>query len=113
MMSWLRRVPWWVWLLILSAVGIALNDLRKGGRERVEVVGAGPIARLEPADAPPGARLYLVTTPTEPPERAAERIGDTLRLRPPIVVWGFDFADVAPDRELLGAMVRRSRNAAT
>ncbi|HJL15361.1 MAG TPA: hypothetical protein RMH99_06895, partial [Sandaracinaceae bacterium LLY-WYZ-13_1] len=71
------------------------------------------IARLSDAHAPPGARLYFDTTAREPPERTAERIGDTLRLHPPIVVWGFDFAEAAPDRELLAEMARRSRSAAT
>ena len=76
-------------------------------------MGAGPIARLSDADAPPGARLYFDTTASESPERTAERIGDVLRLHPPIVVWGFDFAEAEPDRALLAEMARRSRSAAT
>jgi len=111
--SWLRRVPAWVWLALLPAVGIALNEVRKGGRQRVEVVGAGPVAHLESQHAPPSARLAFDTESREAPRETAKRISRTLRLHPPLVVWGFDFSKTAPDRDLLAKMARSSKNAAT
>lgn len=92
-----RRIPIWMWLMLLPALLIGLNQLRKGGRERVEIVGAGPVSVLRTQDAPENLRFYPKTQTQEDVAATKARIFKALKLRPSILVFGFDLRHVTSD----------------
>lgn len=107
-----RRGPLLVALLLLvPALGIGLNQLRKGGKELVWVVGAGPIAALRAEDAPEGFRYQLEAVPQEPVRDTQLRIEERLRLHPTTIVLGL--SDGAPELGLaLERLLRDAQEAA-
>lgn len=98
-----RRGPAVVALLfLLPALGIGLNQLRKGGRELVWVVGAGPLAQVRAEDAPQGYRYTVEVQAEEANGSTVARIEARLRLHPTTIVFGLaPGADLAPTLERL------------
>lgn len=113
-----RRVPAWVLLALVPAVLIGLNNLLKGGRQRIELVGAGPVRHLAEAGPPDDLRFYAQTAPTEAPEATVARIEHALTLQPAVVVFSFDLSGWSTDapgdlRDVYADVMRRAENAAT
>ena len=106
---------WPLWLALVPAVLIALNELRKGGRTRVEVVGAGPIAVLESAPPPEGLRFGLEVLAREPVDETARRIDGVLALHPGIVMFGLDLSTTTTTiaKARLAKLARTAQAAAT
>lgn len=115
-----RRIPWWIWVGLVPAVLIGLNQVRKGGRQRVELAGAGPVALLTSDDAPQDLRYYPDTLPHATLSQARELIIEGLLIQPAVFVFSLDLE--AWDRSetsqqelqrLYRELHRRGENAAT
>lgn len=111
---------WPLWLALVPAVLIALNQVRKDGRTRVEVVGAGAVALLADAPRPDGIRFGLEVEKNETFEASIPRIETVLNLHPGIVVFGLDADPIAKGtvtttvaKEQLGRLARIASRAAT
>ncbi|MEQ8275982.1 MAG: hypothetical protein RMA76_38720 [Deltaproteobacteria bacterium] len=91
----LAKVPWPVWLALVPAIGIGLNEIRKGGRLRVEVAGAGPVALLAEAPAPDGLRWGMDANRSASLADTVANVEKMLALHPGIVVFGIDADPVA------------------
>lgn len=116
----LARVPWVVWIALVPAVLIGLNELRKGGRLRVEVAGAGPVALLADAPAPPGLRWGMDAVRHAALDDAVARVDAVLALHPGIVVFGLDADPIARGevddeaaKAALAGLATRAQRAAT
>lgn len=115
-----RGVPWWVWVALVPAVLIGLNQLRKGGRQRIELAGAGPVHTLGFAEVPEDLRFYPDTVAREGAEASAARILEGLVIQPAVFVFGLDLSSWDPERtppevmqERYAELMRRAENAAT
>lgn len=115
----LARIPWPVWVALIPAILIGLNELRKGGRLRVEVAGSGAVALLGTTSPPTGLRFGMEIDDSSF-ETSVERIREVLRLHPGIVVFGIDGSPIAQGtvsttvaKERLATLVREARNSAT
>ena len=113
------RIPSWAWLALVPAVLIGLNQWRKGGRQRIELVGAGPIHVVRSEDAPEGLRFYPKTRPHEALEESVARIEKGLLLQPAVYVFGLDLtgwesAEVSQEelQSIYGRLHRAADNAA-
>lgn len=115
-----RRVPWWLWVGLVPAVLIGLNQVRKGGRQRVELAGAGPVALLTSDDAPEDLRYYPDTRPRASLSQARDLIIEGLLIQPAVLVFSVDLEAWRPSeraqddlQKLYRELHRRSENAAT
>lgn len=114
------RVPWWVWVALVPVVLIGLNQLRKGGRQRIELAGAGPVHLLKAEDAPKDLRYYPQTVAHASVPEAQAQIIDALLIQPAVMVFSLDLSAWRPTegaqedlRRVYNELHRRSENAAT
>lgn len=115
-----RRVPPWVWLALLPGILIGLNQLRKGGRERAELSGAGPLYLLQSDDALEGLRYYPTTLAHAPIKDARALIIEELLIQPAVFAFSLDLQAWAEDKDahtdlqaVYTELHRRTQNAAT
>lgn len=113
-MPTLRRVPIPIWLALLVFLVLGANELRMGGRERIEVVGAGPIERLRSEDAPPGTRYSRTFLPGASLAERVETIEAKIGLRPYVLLFGLGAVGPEPElaRRELDRLMRAAENAA-
>ncbi len=115
-----RRVPAWVWLAILPGVLIGLNQVRKGGRERAELSGAGPLYLLKSEDALEALRYYPTTLAHAPISEARALIIEEILIQPSVFAFSLDLEAWAQDKDpvsdleaIYTELHRRTQNAAT
>lgn len=84
--------PAWAWLFLAPALFIGVQELRRGGRTRVDVAGAGLVARLIDAPAPEGVRFAGAPAPSASLEASVDRVKAAALDLPRVLVFGLDGA---------------------